>query len=108
MFEDPDLLVRSDAIIAHIWLRGSADECSEAALKLMDELSLDITEEWGRRRAILTLMYGTGFPDEKLPLDYPHPNSRKPGEPLVGTPFNSPRNPNPDNTWFDFLENSLP
>lgn len=109
LFADPDKIVRADAIVSQIWLRGSADECAEVALKLMDELSIDITEEWGRRRTLLTLMYGTGFPEDRLPLDYPHPNSRKAGEPLVGTKFASPgRSKNPGNTWFDFLTNSVP
>lgn len=78
-------------------------------MKLMDELSPDIPMEWGRRRTILTLMYNTGFPEERLPLDYPHPNSRKAGEPLVGTKFASPgRSNHPGTTWFDFLTNPEP
>lgn len=107
-FEDPDLLVRSDAIISHIWLRGSADECDKAALKLMDELSLDVTEEWGRRKAILDLMMYTGYTKSALPLAYLHPNSRKKGEPVVGTKVEPWKQKPNDNTWFDFLENSIP
>ncbi len=109
LFEDPDRFVRSDAIRAHIWLRGSANECSEAALKLMGEFSNDITAEWGRRHFILGLMHSTGFPADKLPLDYVHPNSRKAGEPLKGIKLEPlPKRPANDNTWFDFLTNSLP
>jgi hypothetical protein len=101
--------VRSDAIVPHIWLRGSARECGEAALKLMNELSLDVTMEWGQRRTILTPMHSIAFPADQLPLDSPHPNSRKPGEPLVGTKLPTQKQRKADDTtWFDFLTNSLP
>jgi hypothetical protein len=109
LFEEPDKIVRSDAIRAHIWLRGSANECAEAALKVVGEFSIDVTEEWGRRHFILGLMQSTGYPVDKLPPDYLHPNSRKPGEPLKEIKMEPPKKrPANDNTWFDMLSNSLP
>jgi len=107
-FESPDVLVRSDAVLSHLWIRGSGSDCADVALPLMKELSVDVTEQWGRREAILNLMTHTGCKAPELPLSYPHPNSRKSGEPLTGTkliPYNYKAG---DITWTDFLENSLP
>ena len=54
-------------------------------------------------------MHSNGLPVDQLPLDYPHSDSLKAGEPLVGTKLPAQKQrKDDDNTWFDFLTNSPP